>query len=319
MSARGEKGNDAAAAGRGFLLPLIGEFVEHLRHQRRCSPHTCAAAARDLAAFADYCAKARVSALGEIDLHLIRGYIAARHRGGAQPVSLHRYLSTLRAFFRHQLREGRLSANPAQTVRAPKHVRSLPVVISADALSAALDRPADDDALSARDQAIVELFYSTGLRLAELHALDLDPLAAGGRELTVTGKGGKQRIVMLGAPARAALAQWLRWRVQHAAADEPALFVSNRGRRLSRASIAARLRAWALRTGLGVPLHPHRLRHSFATHLLENSGDLRAVQELLGHAHLSTTQVYTQLDWKRLAAVYDDAHPRARRRPAARG
>ncbi|MFP5304537.1 MAG: tyrosine recombinase XerC [Gammaproteobacteria bacterium] len=298
-------------------MPLIAEFVEHLRHQRRCSPHTCAAAARDLTAFADYCAKARVSALGQIDLHLIRGYIATRHRSGAQPVSLHRYLSTLRAFFRHQLREGRLSANPAQTVRAPKHVRSLPVVIGADALTAALDRPADDDELSVRDHAIVELFYSTGLRLAELHALDLGQLAAGGRELTVTGKGGKQRIVMIGAPARAALAQWLKLRVHHAPADEPAVFVSRRGTRLSRASIAARLRAWAPRNGLGVHLHPHRLRHSFATHLLESSGDLRAVQEMLGHAHLSTTQGYTHLDWKRLATVYDDAHPRAKRKANA--
>ncbi len=297
------------------LAPLIVEFVDHLRHQRRYSPHTCAAAQRDLAAFAHYCAQAGISALEQIDLHLVRGYVAARHRAGRQPASLHRYLSMVRAFFRHQVRAGRLQANPAQGVRAPKHRRRLPAVIGAEALGKALEhQPADR--LSLRDQTMVELFYSAGLRLAELQALNVDDVAGGRREVTVTGKGRKQRIVMIGAPARAALAHWLQERGACAAAGEPALFVSARGSRLSRGAIGTRLRDWAIKAGLGVHLHPHRLRHSFATHLLESSGDLRAVQELLGHAHLSTTQIYTQLDWKRLAAVYDDAHPRARRKAA---
>lgn len=306
-------GADADAdAEVGALQTLIAEFVDHLRHQKRYSPHTCAAAARDLAAFSRYCAQAGARALGDIDLHRVRGFISARHRDGHQPASLQRYLSTLRAFFRHQLRAGRIKANPAQPVRAPKLRRKLPAVIGADDLGAALAQVPEDE-LAQRDQAIVELFYSAGLRLAELYALDVADVADDPRQITITGKGGKERVVMIGAPARAALATWIRLRGSYAAEGEPALFVSVRGGRLSRSMIGVRLKHWAQRTGLGVHLHPHRLRHSFATHLLESSGDLRAVQELLGHAQLSTTQIYTHLDWKRLAVVYDEAHPRARR------
>ncbi|MFA5941059.1 MAG: tyrosine recombinase XerC [Sinimarinibacterium sp.] len=310
-------GSEAAAVADApdFLQPLIVEFVDRLRHHKRYSPHTCAAARRDLAFFARYCVQARVTELKQVDLHLVRGFVAARHREGLQPASLQRHLSTLRAFFRHQVGEGRLAANPAQTVRAPKLRRKLPAVIGADQLNAALDREVDGG-LAARDRALVELLYSTGLRLAELQGLNVGDVDGDRTEFTVTGKGRKQRVVMLGAPARRALAAWLLERADRAAADEPALFVSTRGRRLSRAAIATSLKRWSKQAGLGAELHPHRLRHSFATHLLESSGDLRAVQEMLGHAHLSTTQIYTQLDWKRLAAVYDDAHPRARRKPA---
>ncbi len=303
----------------GVLAPLVAEYLGHLTHERRSSPHTVAATRRDLDAFAGYCGKAGIQHMAQIDGHMIRAYIAAQHRAGRQPVSLHRYLSTLRGFFRWQLRQGRLAANPAQAIRAPKLRRRLPEVIAAEALNQALDRGAAvaaDDPLAARDQAVIELFYSAGLRLAELHGLDQAALTTDG-ELTVTGKGRKERVVMVGGPARKALDAWLRLRERYAGAAEPALFVSTRGRRLSRAAIAQRLRLWAQRSGLAVPLHPHRLRHSFATHLLENSGDLRAVQELLGHAHLSTTQIYTHLDWQRLATVYDAAHPRARKRPDA--
>jgi integrase/recombinase XerC len=295
-----------------WLVALIDEYARHLQHQKRYSPHTCAAARRDLAAFAIHCGQAGIRDLRQIDLHLVRGYIAARHRGGLQPASLQRQLSTLRGFFRHQLREHRIAANPAQTVRAPRIKRRLPGVIAADDLQRALDRTPEDE-LDQRDQAIVELFYSCGLRLAELHGLDVAQLDGGRSETTITGKGGRQRIVMVGVPAQAAVAAWLRLRPQYAHAGETALFVSSRGSRLSRAAIGQRLKLWARRSGLGVRLHPHRLRHSFATHVLESSGDLRAVQEMLGHAHLSTTQIYTHLDWKRLASVYDDAHPRAKR------
>lgn len=296
-----------------FLQPLIAEFVDHLRHHKRYSPNTCAAATRDLGAFARYCGQAGVRRLDQVDLHLVRGFVAARHRAGGEPSSLHRYLSTLRAFFRHQVREGRLQANPAQTVRAPKLRRKLPGVVGVEALTRALDHVPEDD-LTLRDQTIVELFYSAGVRLAELQTLNVDDVAGGRSEITITGKGRKQRIVMIGEPARAALLRWLQVRGNYAAADETALFVSRRGGRLSRAAIGTRLREWAVKAGLGMQLHPHRLRHSFATHMLESSGDLRAVQELLGHAHLTTTQIYTHLDWKRLAAVYDEAHPRARRK-----
>lgn len=314
MGRRGER--DPAPPLAHALSAPFDAYVEHLRYQKRYSPHTCAATARDLAAFGDHCARAGLGALEQIDLHFVRGFVAARHRAGAQPATLQRMLSTLRGFFRHQVREGRLQANPAQTVRAPKLRRKLPGVIDAERLSEALAH-VPEDALTQRDQAMVELFYSAGLRLAELQALDVDDIAGGRSEITITGKGRKQRIVMIGQAARTALAQWLVLRPAYAAAGEPALFVSRRGGRLSPRAIGLRLRDWALKAGLGAHLHPHRLRHSFATHLLESSGDLRAVQELLGHAHLSTTQIYTQLDWKRLAAVYDQAHPRARRKTAA--
>lgn len=297
----------------GFLAPLIDEYLGLLRHHKRYSPHTCEATRRDLRNFGAYCTQARVAALNQIDLHVVRGFVAARHRAGSQPASLQRYLSTLRSFFRHQLREGRVAANPAQTVRAPKLKRKLPGVIGADELKDKLDQ-VPEEGLMQRDQTMVELFYSTGLRLSELQALNVADVSGGQTEITITGKGRKQRIVMIGAPARAALTEWLARRGQYAAVAEPALFVSTRGGRLSRGAIGSRLRDWAQKVGLGVHLHPHRLRHSFATHVLESSGDLRAVQELLGHAHLSTTQIYTHLDWKRLAAVYDEAHPRARRR-----
>ncbi len=294
-----------------FFDPLIAEYLDYLTHERRYSPHTRSASANDLAQFAEYCGKARITTLTQIDSHVVRAWISTQHRAGREPVSLHRYLSTLRGFMRLQLRKGRLQANPAQAVRAPKLRRSLPQVIAAEPLGHALDQLPPDD-LGVRDRAMVELFYSAGLRLAELQQLD-EAAVAGGQELRVTGKGNKQRVVMIGSQARGALDAWLRLRGSYAKADELALFVSQRGDRLSRASIGQRLKVWAQQAELGVPLHPHRLRHSFATHLLENSGDLRAVQELLGHAHLSTTQIYTHLDWKRLATVYDQAHPRAKR------
>ncbi len=304
---------DAELEPPAFLPPLIDEYVDLLLHHKRYSPNTCDATRRDLGTFGRYCAQARIGALDQIDLHTVRGFVASRNRAGSQPSSLQRYLSTLRGFFKHQLRENRVVANPAQTVRAPKLRRKLPGVIGADVLNAALNQPPEDGLMS-RDQCMVELFYSTGLRLAELQGLDAADVSGGQSELTITGKGCKQRIVMIGAPARAALDRWLAQRGDYAATDEPALFVSTRGGRLSRGTIGSRLKDWAQRVGLGVHLHPHRLRHSFATHVLESSGDLRAVQELLGHAHLSTTQIYTHLDWKRLAAVYDEAHPRAKRR-----
>lgn len=297
----------------GFLDPLVADYLHYLRHEKKYSPHTLSGRERDLRRFGAYCDKARLKALEQVDSHLVRGFIASLHREGRQAVTLHRDLSSLRAFFTYLLRQGRLPANPAAGVRAPRLRRKLPGVISADALGAALEQPLSGEH-AALDRAIVELLYSAGLRLSELHGLDAASLAQGERELTVTGKGSKQRIVMIGSKARAALDAWLAQRALVAGVGETALFVSSRGSRLTRSGIAAALKRWALATGLPGRIHPHRLRHSFATHLLENSGDLRAVQEMLGHAHLSTTQIYTHLDWKRLAQVYDGAHPRAKRR-----
>lgn len=293
-----------------FLQAPLAAYLAYLQHERRYSAHTVAAARRDLSLFGDYCRQAGFERLAQIDQHVVRAWIATQHRLGRDPATLHRYLSSLRGFFKDQLRRGSIDANPALVVRAPRRRRKLPTVIAADVLNAALDRPPQDER-DVRDQAIVELFYSAGLRLSELQSLDVD--AATAAELTVTGKGGKQRVVMVGAPARKALTAWLPLRQECARPGEKALFVSPRGVRLSRGAISTSLARWARQRELGVHLHPHRLRHSFATHLLENSGDLRAVQELLGHAHLSTTQIYTQLDWKRLAVVYDSAHPRAKR------
>jgi integrase/recombinase XerC len=296
-----------------FLAPLITEYCAYLAQEKHYSPHTIESAQRDLRLFSDYCAKARVTSLAPIDVHTVRGFIAALHREGRQPVSLHRYLSMLRGFFKYQIRRGRMVANPGVGVRAPKFRRKLPGVITADALNEALDQPAGDED-DIRDGAIVELFYSCGLRLSELHAINAVVLSAGQTEFTVLGKGSKERVVHVGRKARLVLDQWLKIRDQRAAAGEPALFIGRGGRRLSRASIGPALKRWAIRHGLAVNLHPHRLRHSFATHMLESSGDLRGVQELLGHANLSTTQIYTHLDWKHLAKVYDQAHPRAKKK-----
>lgn len=303
----------SGAAPAAPFAPLLAGYLAYLRNEKRYSPHTVDAAARDLRSFVAYCAQARVASVAQIDAHLVRGWLGAQRRAGREPASLHRYLSSLRGWFRYLLRERAVASNPAAHVRAPKLARKLPAVIDADTLSAALDGDRDDARLAVRDRALVELLYSAGLRLEELQQLDAEAVEGPGRDFTVTGKGRKQRVVMLGGAARAALDAWLALRPQYAAPAERALFVSTRGARLSRTAIAQRLRAWAQRTDLGVHLHPHRLRHSFATHMLENSGDLRAVQEMLGHAHLSTTQIYTHLDWKHLAKVYDEAHPRARR------
>lgn len=294
------------------LDSLIADYLAYLRHERNYSAWTCGGRQRDLQRFSAYFAAAKLSVLKDIDSHLVRGFTSTLHRQGLQPATLHRYLSSLRSFLRYQVELGRLEANPATSVRAPKLRRKLPGVISADELNAALDRQAEGD-IAERDRAIVELFYSAGLRLAELHGLDAEPLSRGQRQVIVTGKGNKQRVVMIGGKARQALDVWLKLRPHYAAVQERALFVSRAGKRLSRNSIGLRLKAWAKKAGLASRLHPHRLRHSFATHLLENSGDLRAVQELLGHANLSTTQIYTHLDWKHLARAYDEAHPRAKR------
>lgn len=295
------------------LDALVAEFIAYLRDQRKYSEWTCSGRLRDLSRFTAYCAQAKIDVLKQVDTHALRGFITSLGRQGLQPPTLHRYLSSLRSYLNYQVEQGRLDANPAVSLRAPKMRRKLPGVISADELGAALNATPVGD-LAERDHAMVELFYSAGLRLAELQGLMVSAVAQGQSQMTVTGKGNKQRVVMIGAKARMALDAWLGVRSEYAGNDQQALFVSRQGERLSRSAIAQRLKVWASKTGLSARLHPHRLRHSFATHLLENSGDLRAVQELLGHANLSTTQVYTHLDWKHLAKVYDTAHPRAKRK-----
>ena len=298
--------------------PTLEGFLGHLAHERRLSANTLSSYRRDLERILAWRRRQGVGdwpALREVH---VRQYMASRHRAGIGGRTIARELSALRTLFGWLMREGRAKVDPAAGVRAPKTGRKLPATFDADQLSALLDAGPDqggaDDPLSLRDTAMVELFYSSGLRLAELIALDTRDIDPRDPMLTVTGKGAKTRRVPIGRAALAAVEAWLRVRGLLAAEDEPALFVSSRGRRIHPRTVQQRLEQWARHRSAGRDLHPHMLRHSFASHLLESSGDLRAVQELLGHADISTTQVYTHLDFQHLAQVYDQAHPRARRR-----
>lgn len=293
--------------------PAYQEYLAELR-ARRLSRHTLIAAEGDLARFCADCANQGVRAPQGVDVHLLRRWIATLHSQGLQPAGIRRRLSSVRGWLRFEVQRGALPANPALEVRPPKGRRELPKSMDAETLNAALDRPLRGP-WAQRDRALVELLYSSGLRLAELARLtEADARAAlNDGELQVTGKGDKQRIVPVGRKALIALQAWLARRAECVADGESALFIGRGGRALSHRSIQLRVAAWARAAGLPGHLHPHRLRHSFATHLLESSGDLRAVQELLGHANLATTQIYTRLDWAHLSRVYDAAHPRARR------
>jgi integrase/recombinase XerC len=288
-------------------------FLDYLRFERRVSPRTVSAYRRDLTEFIRWCGDQQIRLPGGIDSQHVRHYAAARHRLGLSPKSLQRHLSAIRAWFRYLVRERQAPCNPAEGIRAPKVRRQLPHTLDADQLSRLLDLPGETP-LDARDRAIMELFYSSGLRLAELVGLDVCDIASADDLLEISGKGGKTRRVPIGRMARAALDEWTAVRGQLARADEQALFVSRRGSRLSARSVEARLRQRAIEQGMPRHVHPHLLRHSFASHLLESSGDLRAVQELLGHADIGTTQIYTHLDFQHLAQVYDATHPRAKRK-----
>lgn len=293
--------------------PTIAEFLDYLRYERRLSPRTLASYRRDLDDFLAWLTASGVEQPQRADAQHVRGYAAYRHRRGLAPKSLQRHLSSIRAWYRYLLREGRIGANPAEGVRAPKVERRLPHTLDVDQVGRLLALRGDAP-LDLRDRAIMELFYSSGLRLAELVALDVTDVVNDPGLLEIIGKGSKTRRVPVGRMAREAIDAWLGARPQLAAGTETALFVSRRGTRLSARSVEARLRVRAAEQGMPRNVHPHMLRHSFASHLLESSGDLRAVQDLLGHADISTTQIYTHLDFQHLAEVYDQAHPRARRK-----
>ena len=290
----------------------IADFVHDLRNVRRLSRHTIEAYRRDLDTVQRFADKNGLSSAGALGESHVRHWLAEAHRGGLAAHSLQRRLSALRAFFTWRSRRSGQRRNPAAAVRAPRKGRKLPGVLEADQVSAYL-APAATDPLMQRDLAIAELLYSSGLRLAELCAVDIEDLDHRERLITVTGKGDKTRRVPVGTAALGAIAAYLNVRPAPADAQaENALFLSQRGTRISARSVQQRLRKLADDTGLGRHVHPHMLRHSFASHLLESSGDLRAVQELLGHSDIATTQIYTHLDFQHLARVYDDAHPRAR-------
>ncbi|WP_210772540.1 tyrosine recombinase XerC [Panacagrimonas perspica] len=298
-----------------MFADALTRFLDHLRFERRLSPATVAGRGRDLSSFLAWCATTRIDRLARIDSQVVRSYAARLRRDGRDPATLERHLSSLRSWFRFAIEQGWLTHNPATDVRAPKKARALPKTLTREQARIAVEAPAVEDSVEARrDRAILELLYSSGLRRAELLNLSHTDFSTDGSEVRVTGKGNKERLVPVGRPAREAIAEWLRVRANLAETEERALFVGSNGARLSASTLAHRLHYWARRSGLETVLHPHRMRHSFATHLLEESADLRAVQELLGHARLATTQVYTHVDFQRLASVYDAAHPRARRK-----
>jgi integrase/recombinase XerC len=295
------------------LRDPIDAYLRYLRTERRTSAHTVDNYARDLARLHSFCAEERLDDWSRLEPTQLRVWIARLHRQGLSGRSIQRWLSATRSFYRYLLREGCVARNPASGIPAPKAPKRLPKVLSADE-AARLVAIQGDDPMMRRDRALLELFYSSGLRLSELIGLDLNDLDLAEGLVRVTGKGAKVRIVPVGTPARAALAEWLAERARFVPAEATAVFVDAEGRRVKARAVQRRLALWARRQGLTQPVHPHMLRHSFATHLLESSGDLRAVQELLGHANISTTQVYTHLDFQHLAKVYDAAHPRAKRR-----
>lgn len=292
---------------------VLSPFLDYLHYERRLSAQTRSSYRRDLNDFLSWLGEQGTRDPARVDSQRIRDYAAYRHRTGLAPKSLQRHLSAIRAWFRYLLREGRIESNPADGIRAPKVERHLPHTLDVDQLARLLELPGDTP-LDRRDRAIMELFYSSGLRLSELVDLAVGDTQRDDGLLEITGKGRKTRRVPIGRLAVAAIDAWLAVRPQLAGANERALFVSRRGTRLSARAVEARLRQRAIEQGMPRHVHPHMLRHSFASHLLESSGDLRAVQELLGHADISTTQVYTHLDFQRLAQVYDKAHPRAKRK-----
>ncbi|MFV8834967.1 tyrosine recombinase XerC [Aquisalimonas sp.] len=292
----------------------LDRFDSHLGHERRLAALTRQHYRRDLDALVTWCDRHAIEHWQQLHASHIRQFVADGHRGGLSGRSLQRRLAALRTFFRFLVREGLMENDPAADIPAPKSGKRLPRTLDADAVARLLDGLAPgDDPLLLRDLALFELLYSSGLRLAEAAGLDLDGVDLQDGAVQVLGKGSRARILPVGRRALSRLEQWLGVRGQLASVDEQALFVSQRGGRLSRRSIENRLTQLAARV-LGQPVHPHMLRHSFASHLLESSGDLRAVQELLGHASIGTTQVYTHLDFQHLARVYDAAHPRARKR-----
>jgi integrase/recombinase XerC len=288
----------------------LERYLESLRTGRRLAPHTLSAYGRDARRLLGL---AGDRALGSITSHDIRRFVAALHGKGQSPRSLARILSSWRGFFAWLAHHHEVSANPCAGVRPPRGAKRLPEVLSPDD-AVRLVSAVDDSDMGVRDRALFELAYSCGLRVSELTGIDAEMLDAKAGEARVTGKGSKTRIVPVGSHALEAVAAWLGVRARLAQPGEKALFVGRAGRRVTPREVQRRIKRWAALSGLDVDVHPHMLRHSFASHVLQSSGDLRAVQEMLGHASIASTQVYTHLDFQHLAKVYDAAHPRAKRR-----
>lgn len=294
-------------------LARLPDFFKYLSVERRMSPHTDSNYRRDLKRFVGHCDRNELADWDRVDGQHVRSFAAAEHRQGASPRTIQRRLSAIRSFYNFLLREGAAKLNPAVDVQAPKAKKRLPATIDVDQMARLLSFRTDEE-VSVRDKAMMELFYSSGLRLSELVGLDLIDIDLADRTVRVLGKGNKTRVVPVGKQAVEAISRWLPERTKLADVGNTALFVGVRGERISPRSVQKQVGEWAKRQGLGVHVHPHMFRHSFATHLLESSHNLRGVQELLGHANIATTQIYTHLDFQHLAKIYDAAHPRARRK-----
>jgi len=290
----------------------VEAFLAHLEVERRMSAHTLDAYRRDLTALTAWTDDAGRGELRTLQGDDIRAFVAAGHRGGLSPKSLQRRLSACRSFYQWLLKHGHVVANPAAGVRGPKAPRALPQVLDVDEATQLVEVPVDAP-LGLRDRALLELFYSSGLRLSELVGLRWRDLDLDGGLVTVLGKGSRQRSVPVGTHARTALSAW---RAHSGGTSDTPVFPGRSGGPITARAVQLRMRVLAQRQGLFKRVHPHLLRHSFASHVLESSGDLRGVQELLGHADIATTQIYTHLDFQHLAKVYDAAHPRAKRRKA---
>jgi integrase/recombinase XerC len=291
-------------------MQAVDDFLAYLEVERRVSAHTLDAYRRDLSALSAWAQAQEIADLADVQAEQLRSFVASEHRRGLSPKSLQRRLSACRSFYQWLLKHGRITASPAAVLRAPKAPRKLPQVLDADEAVRLVEVPTDAP-LGLRDRALLELFYSSGLRLSELCALRWRDLDLASSFVTVLGKGNKERKVPVGSHARNALQAW---RQERPAGNEAFVFPGRGERALSQRAVQIRLKQLAQRQGLFKHVHPHMLRHSFASHILESSGDLRGVQELLGHADIATTQIYTHLDFQHLAKVYDAAHPRAKRK-----
>lgn len=290
---------------------LAAAYLSHLLNVRRLSSLTCKSYAHDIAILLNF---ANETSLDQLRIHHIRRFVAQRHGKGFSGRSLARMLSAWRGFYHYLARHHGYTYNPCAGVHAPKSPRALPHTLSPDEAAKLLDFPIENDPMALRDKAMFELCYSSGLRLAELTGLQPRDLSFSDGTARVTGKGGKTRIVPVGSQAARILREWIKLREVLVKPGATALFVSRYGRDISPRSVSQRLKIQASRQGISANIHPHVLRHSFASHLLQSSGDLRAVQEMLGHASISTTQIYTHLDFQHLAKVYDAAHPRAKKK-----
>ena len=290
---------------------MVSAYIAHLSQERRLSPLTCESYKRDLDVLLGF---ANEEPLDQLQPHHIRRCVAQRHGKQCSGKTLARMLSAWRGFYRFLAKKRGYANNPCAGIRAPKSPKSLPHALSPDEAAKLLDFAAGDDVMALRDKALFELCYSSGLRLAELAKITPENLNLADGMVRVTGKGGKTRIVPVGSKAQLALRDWISHRQNLIKPGGTALFISRHGKNMSRRSISQRLKMWAARQGISANVHPHVLRHSFASHVLQSSGDLRSVQEMLGHSSISTTQIYTHLDFQHLSKIYDATHPRARKK-----